>query len=317
MHALKVMKNNGTLLQLLKNSEELNKINMIASDPGTPENEKVVALEQLIIELKDEYLSLKPDKLFSIPLRDEEKNIVRSAVQKVEIVYEIRKAYKEHCFIGFVGPQNAGKSTLLNKLFNKEAKTGMRDHTSTPTIYEVGEKMFAIDYPGSDSLFDHAKAFMEFGFMNNMFIYVTEYRGTPNKELIENIKKAYKVEKMSGNSSRTLFCLNQCEKNDKSNNFDENYKREIIDFIRSNIEKSSFFEEDSDKALERLTEHESDHREFLSELKKDSEKLKAYTLNSLKEEDFIFTDWLAYGNRGIQGPEDVKKRLMEFAAMMK
>ena len=41
-----------------------------------------------------------------------------------------------------------------------------------PTRYKVAENVFAVDFPGLDSLEDHRSRFAEFGQMNNLFIYV-------------------------------------------------------------------------------------------------------------------------------------------------
>ena len=45
--------------------------------------------------------------------------------------------------------------------------------------------------------------------MNNFQVYVLQYNGNPDTQLIENIKMAYRMKKISGKSSKTLFCLNK------------------------------------------------------------------------------------------------------------
>ena len=66
--------------------------------------------------------------------------------------------------------------------------------------------IFAIDFPGSDSLADQICARVESsGHMNNLQIYVMMYNGSPNQQLISNVKMAYRLKKLSGKSSINSF----------------------------------------------------------------------------------------------------------------
>ena len=232
-------------------------------------------------------------------------------------IHEVRNAYSKTCFIGFVGPQNAGKSTLLNALFGFNAVTGSRDHTEAPTLYAVEENVFAIDFPGTDSLEKHADMFKKYGIMNNLFIYVIPYSGSANKNLIENVRAAYQIENLSGKGSKTLFCLNKCGAEEhQKDDFHDAYKQTYIEKIRNGLENT-------DEELE-LEEQDSKVKDLRKKLGKETyEKLETskkynqkYALEALNQKDFLFTDWIRKDTkRGIFGPEEVKRRIREFQAL--
>ena len=140
-------------------------------------NKKSLLVEQILIQLTgglegnlETFLSDSLGKLSALGFPFAMESGTCNAIRIFKSVHEIRLAYSKQCFVGFVGPQNAGKSTLLNKLFGKAAETGFRTHTAEPTRYNVAENVYAIDFPGLDSLEDHRSRFAQFGQMSNLFI---------------------------------------------------------------------------------------------------------------------------------------------------
>ena len=58
-------------------------------------------------------------------------------------------------------------------------------------------------------------------------------------------------------------------------------------------------------------------KEWVEEIEEKQRELKAYTLEHLKEEDFLFTDQLSQDpSRGIQGPEEVKESIKKYLIEM-
>ena len=45
--------------------------------------------------------------------------------------------------------------------------------------------------------------------MNNFFVFVMPYNGTPSLSLVENVKTAYSMQKVAGKSAKTVFCINK------------------------------------------------------------------------------------------------------------
>ena len=91
------------------------------------------------------------DSIFA-HLKEESRAVLENKIKIFMNIHALRELYGKQCYIGFVGPHNAGKSTLLNELWGKNAKTGMITHTVEPTRYHVANEIFAIDFPGSTSL---------------------------------------------------------------------------------------------------------------------------------------------------------------------
>jgi len=216
----------------------------------------------------------------------------------------------------------AGKSTLLNRLYDKGAEAGSRVHTSTMTTYKVGKNVYAVDFPGSNSLDDdHRGFFSEFGHLANLFVCVVPYNGTPDENLVENVKVAYEKQRQAGKFAKTIFCLNKCghpEHNEER--FDEVYKQEFVEKIRRDVAKKDFKKEDGaiKKAIsgykEKIAKTVAD--EIYHDIVSVSNELKDYTIKNLKTEDFIFTDWLLEkSERGICGWQDVEKMIEEYLAL--
>ena len=59
----------------------------------------------------------------------------------------------ERFFLG--GLQDAGKTTLVKKIWGVGGKTGYFSHTDGPKLYQVTQKLLVIDFPGSNSLDYH------------------------------------------------------------------------------------------------------------------------------------------------------------------
>jgi len=293
------------------------------------DNKKVCLVERMLIQLIGgiEGALDFSDKLGSVlNLLDLEANKLKSVYSSILIfksVHVIRLAYSTQCFVGFVGPQNAGKSTLLNKLFGMKAETGERTHTDKPTKYKVAENVFAVDFPGRDSLEDHRNNFADFGQMNNLFIYVVPYNGSPSESLVENVRTAYAVEKQAGYAARTLFCISMCgSERFKGYTFGDDYKKEFVGKIKDEISRSEF-ETGKDGSLQKLamklrdTAANTSAGDFMEEIKKKEREQKEYILENLKEDDFMFTDQLSPDpSRGIKGPKEVKERIKKYLLQM-
>ena len=299
------------------------------------DNERVYLVEQILIQLiegVDGDLDFR-GKLFALNLyRSEDKgssdklwsvDSVRRSVLIFKAVHAIRLAYSKQCFVGFVGPQNAGKSTLLNNLFDKNAETGTRIHTSELTRYKVADNVNAVDFPGLDSLENHRSMFAQFGQMNNLFIYVMPYNGSPSENLVANVRAAYAMQKQAGNAARTLFCINKCgEEGFKDDLFDDEYKKEFVGKIRDEITDAEFKTE-KDSSLQKLaakltdTVANSNVSDLLKEIREKQRELKEYTLKNMKEDDFMFTDQLRQDpDRGIKGPKEVKAEIKRYLSDM-
>lgn len=87
----------------------------------------------------------------------------------------------------------AGKTTLLHKVWGIKGERGLFTHTEVPTTYQINNKVYVVDFPGSNSLEYHAKTFSICGAMNNLIILVIPFTGDISKIISEEVTKVFEV----------------------------------------------------------------------------------------------------------------------------
>jgi len=196
----------------------------------------------------------------------------------IEIVHKIRNILSTQCFIGLVGLQDSGKTTLLNKVWGFHGSTGLFTHTDVPVMHQISSKVHIIDFPGSNSLDYHAKTFSICGAMNNMIIVIVPFTGDVSELVSSEVAKVFEV--MAGSeSSRVVVCINKCGM------YLQKLKKEL--------------------------EAEKNPINFMKE--RYALKLNEYFNNSyvrIKKENLLFTDWEVDEEGrafGIEGVEEVKE----------
>ena len=102
-----------------------------------------------------------------------------------------------------------GKTTLINKIWGVGGHGGLFDHTEVPMTYQVNNRVFVVDFPGSNSLDYHAKTFSICGAMNNMIIVLIPFTGDLNQMISDELSKVFMVMKGS-DSCQVILCINKC-----------------------------------------------------------------------------------------------------------
>ena len=62
-----------------------------------------------------------------------------------------------------------------------------------PTTYQMHQKVYIVDFPGSNSLDYHSKTFSICGAMNNHIILVIPFTGDMTQIISQEITKVFKV----------------------------------------------------------------------------------------------------------------------------
>ncbi len=143
--------------------------------------------------------------------KQETKKMLVERVDLILNVRKIRKTLSKQCFIGIAGVQNSGKTTLVNKLFNKNLPTGLKKHTEKAEIIPVNSVVTVVDTPGTDSVKSNSKIFAKTGSMHNLIILIVPFSGDICQIMVDTLKL------LKGTSStRVLLCNNLCEEKYKT-----------------------------------------------------------------------------------------------------
>jgi len=230
-------------------------------------------------------------------------NVIKR-MKTIEKIHKIREIFAQQCFIGIVGIQDAGKTTLLQKIWGIGGKTGFFSHTDVPMMYEINEKVFAIDFPGSNSLDYHAQTFSICGAMNNLIIVVIPFTGDVSKVVSEELAKVYSVMKGS-DATQVILCVNKCGPHV------EKLKQELSSTVdgmknqgaaESEVNPISFMK---NRFADKLNEHYENQRDGIR----------------VKVDDIMFTDWLIEDDDdeftsakkfGLCGVSDIKSRITQY-----
>ena len=203
-------------------------------------------------------------------------------IECIEIVHRIRNILATQCFIGLVGLQDAGKTTLINKIWGFYGQTGLFSHTEVPVLHQVSGKVHIIDFPGTNSLDYHSKTFSICGAMNNMIIVLVPFSGDISELVSSEVARVFEV--MAGSeSSRIVVCINKCGL----------YLDKLRTELRDEDDPVNFMKE---RYISKLSEHFTN----------------SYV--RVRKEQLFFTDWeLSEEGRifGIQGVEDIKESIKE------
>ncbi|XP_075241655.1 uncharacterized protein LOC142336627 [Convolutriloba macropyga] len=217
---------------------------------------------------------------------DASKQQLLRRIECVEVVHRIRDILASQCFIGIVGLQDSGKTTLLNKIWGFKGSTGLFAHTDVPVMHQISRKVHIIDFPGSNSLDYHAKTFSICGAMNNMIIVLVPFTGDVSDIVSRELAKVYEA-MVGSESSRIIICVNKTGMHLMKLREELRNEENPIDFMK-------------ERYITKLNEHFTDR------------KIK------MKKEHIFFTDWEAgqeardFGIEGIDAIKDViKQHLIE------
>jgi len=96
-------------------------------------------------------------------IRDHYQKTIIRRVQSVAKFVELKSLLKQSIMIGVVGVHNAGKSTLIEKMWNIESKSsGAFEHTLAIEPHPIGgnSNIMVLDYPGSTDINNNAAEFI-------------------------------------------------------------------------------------------------------------------------------------------------------------
>ena len=212
---------------------------------------------------------------------------VMKRIKAIQSIHRIREIFSQQCFIGVVGLQDAGKTTLIKRIWNVGGKSGYFSHTDVPKLYQITKKLLVVDFPGSNSLDYHSKTFSICGAMNNMVIVVIPFSGDVSEIHSQEIAKVFGVMKGS-DSTRVILCINKCGL----------YLNKLKEDLISKENPADYLKQ---VFIDKLNDHYERNERSVR----------------LKKTDIFFTDWELEGNQdsvdfGIVGVEEIKDIITDY-----
>ncbi|XP_019639091.1 PREDICTED: uncharacterized protein LOC109481058 [Branchiostoma belcheri] len=162
----------------------------------------------------DEILKHKPFK-GSKKLQNATKKSQKEALRRCQMacdLFEIRQHLRRSCFVGLFGPQNAGKSTLIEKVWDVAVpEKGYRVHTTVPRLYKARgtDRMVIIDFPGTTAIDKQvANLANSCGGLSSILILVMPFQGDASTDHVTQLEKA---RVLAGRFNCTiLLCISHC-----------------------------------------------------------------------------------------------------------
>ncbi|KAJ6231734.1 alpha/beta-hydrolases superfamily protein [Anaeramoeba flamelloides] len=159
------------------------------------------------IQNKDQVEDFFKQKPIFEKLAKESQKLLLRFIRCVLRVNQLRRLQINKVYIGVLGMQNAGKSTLIYEGFGFDANRGITDsgRTTTITSYPIGNGIFLLDYPGFYDPDQQARKLAKLlNFIPKIFIFVGR-AGVVDKNSIKCVKPLLK-------RTRSIYvCLNKID----------------------------------------------------------------------------------------------------------
>ncbi|KAJ6252533.1 udp-2 [Anaeramoeba flamelloides] len=135
--------------------------------------------------------------------------IINKRISFIFMINEMRKLLSKRLIIGVIGVSNSGKTTFVNKAFNKKLNCGIsiEDRTREVSLFGLGDSnnYFVMDFPGSDDVEKKVRNLNKY-FNCNPCLYV--YTCTA-EHIQRSERKALKI--ISKYNVPTIICLNKVD----------------------------------------------------------------------------------------------------------
>ncbi|XP_078619528.1 uncharacterized protein LOC144886674 [Branchiostoma floridae x Branchiostoma japonicum] len=162
----------------------------------------------------DGIMETKPFKASKM-LKDAKEVSQKEALRRCQMacdLFEIRQQLQKSCFVGLFGPQNAGKSTLIQKVWGLAVpERGYRAHTTVPSLYKARgtKKMVIMDFPGTTAIDEQvANLANSCGGLSSVLILVMPFQGDTSTDHIKQLAQARTL--ADAYNCCVLLCISQC-----------------------------------------------------------------------------------------------------------
>ena len=200
-------KNYETILSFL-----INQLRPV-SKQSSSEKESFYMREKMLLGLHKEYTVKSEESPLLRCFPESSKKLIEERILYVQSVQNIREVLMRQLFIAVVGPQNSGKSLLMEKLWGSKVKVIVSEcnHTEHATAFNITDNVIVVDYPGLNSLEkQHRETFSRSRNMNSIFIAVIKYPGGDlDQDTFNTLKKVREVAKLS-KVLKVVYCFNRC-----------------------------------------------------------------------------------------------------------
>eukprot|EP00058_Branchiostoma_floridae_P004099 XP_002589587.1 hypothetical protein BRAFLDRAFT_81557 [Branchiostoma floridae] len=163
---------------------------------------------------EDAIMGINPFRA-SEKLKDATEESQKEALRRCQMacdLFEIRQHLRKSCFVGLFGPQNGGKSTLIQTVWGVTVPDrGYLEHTTDPNLYKANgtSRMVIIDFPGTTAIDAQvANLANTCGGLSSILILVMKFDGDTSTDHIKQMKEARKL--ADDFNCCILLCISHC-----------------------------------------------------------------------------------------------------------
>lgn len=116
--------------------------------------------------------------------------------QALYLVHNIKELLLHTCFVGLLGPENSGKSSLVKGMAEnlgndfKVPDIGVRRHTSRMGGYQLRDRLWVVDFPGCNSMSkEAAAAWQRFASVPSFCVLIVPFTGDVNTDVLRLYKE--------------------------------------------------------------------------------------------------------------------------------
>eukprot|EP00271_Cylindrocystis_brebissonii_P020379 TRINITY_DN671_c0_g1_i1.p1 TRINITY_DN671_c0_g1~~TRINITY_DN671_c0_g1_i1.p1 ORF type:complete len:597 (+),score=96.22 TRINITY_DN671_c0_g1_i1:117-1907(+) len=147
-------------------------------------------------------------------MEKESATAILQRARAIYIIHKLKDLLQKTCFVGVVGAQNTGKSTLVRGMARCAGRSpnvpniGLKVHTEEVVGYEIQDKLWVVDFPGCNSISEEvASSWQRFSHVPNFCVLLVRFTGDIDRDVADTYRRV----KEGLGTAQVLVLLNKVD----------------------------------------------------------------------------------------------------------